>query len=73
MYIYKGYLFKLLSYSLNIIMWTKVWRIAYSCIKSFSVLFANFLWNDCIKDTNTIDKFKNIVTIMLSNGIINEG
>ena len=73
MYIYKGYLFKLLSYSLNIIMWTKVWRIAYSCIKSFSVLFANFLWNDWIKDTNTIDKFKNIVTIMLSNGIINEG
>ena len=53
-YIYKGYLFKMLLYSLDIIMWTKVWRIAYSCIKSFSVQCPNFLWNDWIKETKPL-------------------
>ena len=54
-------------------MWSIVWRIACTCIKSFSVRYANCQWNDWIRYTNTIDKYKNIVTLMLSDGIINEG
>ena len=54
-------------------MWTIVWRIVCSCLNSFTVRYASDQWNDWIKNTNTIDKYKNIVTFMLSDGIMNEG
>ena len=48
-------------------MWTIVWRIACSCMNSFSVRHADSQWNNGIQDTNTIDKYKQIVTSMFAD------
>ena len=54
-------------------MWTVVWRIACSCMNSFSIWHAHTQWNIWVQDTNTLDKYKKIVTAMFEDGIINEG
>ena len=54
-------------------MWMIVWRIACSCMKSFSIRHADSQWNDWIQDTNTINKYKKIVTLMFGDGITNDG
>ena len=61
------------SRSLDEIMWTILWRIVCSSLNSFSVRYADAQWNTWIEDTNTIEKYKKIVTLMLSDGIMNEG
>ena len=54
-------------------MWTIVWTIVCNCMNSFSVRHADSQWNTWIEDINTFDKYKKIVTLMLSDGIINNG
>ena len=54
-------------------MWTIVWTIVCNCMNSFSVRHADSQWNTWIEDTNTFDKYKKIVTLMLSDDIINDG
>ena len=54
-------------------MWTVIWRIACSCMSSFSIRHAHNQWNDWIHETNTIDKYKKIVTSMFADGIVNKG
>ena len=54
-------------------MWTVLWSIVCSCSDSFSVRYANPQWNTWIEQTNTLDKYKIIVTVMLSDGIMHEG
>ena len=67
-------MFVLVRYGpLDEIMWTILWRIVGSCLNSFSVRHADAQWNTWIEDTNTIEMYKKIVTLMLSDGIINEG
>ena len=61
------------SRPLDAIMWTIVWRIVCSCLNSFSVQHADVQWITWIEETNTIEKYKRIVTLMLSDGIMNEG
>ena len=58
---------------LDAIMWTIVWRVACSCMNSFSVRHADVQWYTWVKETNTIEKYKKIVTTMLSDGIMNDG
>ena len=59
------------SRPLDEIMWTIVWRVVCSCMNSFSVRHADVQWNIWIEETNTIEKYKTIVTSMLSDGIMN--
>ena len=54
-------------------MWTILWRIVCSSINSFSVRHAHSQWNTWIQETDTIDKYKEIVTLMLADGIMNDG
>ena len=61
------------SRTLDEIMWTILWRIVCSSLNSFSVQYADDEWNTWIEDTNTIEKYKRIITLMLSDGIMNEG
>ena len=61
------------SRSLDEIMWTILWRIVCSSLNSFSVRYADARWNTWIEDTNTIEKYKRIITLMLSDGIMNNG
>ena len=59
---------------LDAIMWTIVWwRIACSCMNSSSVRYTDVQWNTWVQETNTIDKYKEIVTLMLEDGIMNDG
>ena len=61
------------SRTLDEIMWTILWRIVCSSLNLFSMRYADAWWNTWIEDTNTIEKFKRIITLMLSDGIMNEG
>ena len=54
-------------------MWTILWRIVCSSLNSFSVRHADVQWNTWIEKTNTMEKYKTIVTSMLSDGIMNDG
>ena len=54
-------------------MWTILWHIVCSYSNSFYVRHANTHWNLWIEEINTIDKYKKIVTLMLSDGIMNDG
>ena len=54
-------------------MWTLLWSIVCSCSDSFSVRHANPQWNTWIEQTNTIEKYKKVVTVMLSDGIMHDG
>ena len=61
------------SRPLDEIMWTVLWRIVCSSLNSFSVQYADAQWNTWIEETNTIEKYKTIITLMLSDGIMSEG
>ena len=54
-------------------MWTIVWTIVCICSKSFSVRHADAQWNTWIENTNSINKYKKIVTLMLSDGNMHDG
>ena len=61
------------SRPLGVSMWTILWRIVCSCLNSFSVRHSDVQWNTWIEETNTIEKYKKIVTSILSDGIMNDG
>ena len=54
-------------------MWATLWTIVCSCSNAFSVRHADAQWNTWIENTNTIDKYQKIVTLMLSDGIMHDG
>ena len=54
-------------------MWTILWTIVCSCSNSFSVQHTDAQWNTWIENTNTLDKYKRIITLMLSDGIMHKG
>ena len=56
------------DWRLLVIMWTILWTVVCNCLSSFSVQHADSQWNTWIEDTNTIDKYKKIVSLMLSDG-----
>ena len=54
-------------------MCTILWTLVCSCSNAFSVRHADAQWNTWIEDTNTSDKHKRIVTLMLADDIMHDG
>ena len=54
-------------------MWTVLWRIVCSSMNSFSVRYADNRWNTWVQETDTVDKYKEIVTLMFADKIMNHG
>ena len=54
-------------------MWTLLWQFVCSCLDSFTVRQAHPEWNTWIKETNTIDKYKTIVSSMFLDNVFNKG